>query len=72
MPEIERIREMLHDVTGMPAELLASEPAAQLALDPLDKTELIMNMEEEFGILVDDEESIVSVADLLDCLRQIA
>jgi len=73
MAELERIRVLLHEIAGVPGEIVTPEStAAQLNLDPLDVTELILSLEDEYGILVEDDASIHSVGDLLAALGKTA
>ncbi len=70
MDSFEKLRAIIHGITGVPEELITPEStAAQLNLDSLDMTELIMNVEEEFDILIEQEDNIVSVKDILNCLE---
>ena len=63
MQELERIR----------GEQVTPESTVDsLNLDSLDVTELILSVEDEFGIIVDDESSIHSVGDLLSMLQKTA
>ena len=66
MENFERMRSIVHDVTGIPNELIQADSTAdELKLDSLDMTELILAVEEEFDILVEDEENIRTIADLM-------
>ena len=70
MQNFERIRAIVHDVTGIPDELITAESTpTQLKMDSLDLTEVIMEIEEEFDILVENEENIHSVGDLVECVE---
>ncbi len=67
MQSFERIRDIVHGVTGVPNELITAESTpAQLNMDSLDLTEIILEIEEEFDILVDNEDSIHSMKDLME------
>ena len=68
MQELERIRELVHEIAGVPGEQVTPEST----VDSLDVTELILSVEDEFGIIVDDESSIHSVGDLLSMLQKTA
>ena len=71
MQELERIRELVHEIAGVPGEQVTPESTVDsLNLDSL--TELILSVEDEFGIIVDDESSIHSVGDLLSMLQKTA
>ena len=70
MQELERIRELVHEIAGVPGEQVTPESTVDsLNLDSLDVTELILSVEDEFGIIVDDESS---VGDLLSMLQKTA
>ena len=70
MQELERIRELVHEIAGVPGEQVTPESTVDsLNLDSLDVTELILSVEDEFGIIVDDESSIHSVGDLLSTME---
>lgn len=66
MEEFARLREMVHEITGVPEELITPESTAdQLHLDSLDMTELVMSVEEEFDVLIEDDTAIHSMGDLI-------
>ncbi|MBQ4610616.1 MAG: acyl carrier protein [Clostridia bacterium] len=66
MHNFERICEIMNEVAGVPKEQVTPESTVdQLHLDSLDVTELILSIEDEFGILVEDDSEIRSVNDLL-------
>ena len=66
MHNFERICEIMNEVAGVPMEQVTPESTVdQLNLDSLDITELILSVEDEFGILVEDDSSIQCVNDLL-------
>lgn len=70
MDSFEKVRAIIHRTTGIPEELITPEStAAQLNMDSLDMTELILNVEEEFDIIIEREESIVSVKDIVNCVE---
>lgn len=69
-PSFERICQVVHEITGVPAEdITAESTAAQLYMDSLDLCEIVMSLEEEFDILVDNEECIMNIADLVRCVE---
>jgi len=73
MHNFERICEIMNEVAGEAREQVTPESTVdQLNLDSLDVTELILSIEDEFGILVEDESQIRSVNDLLAKLDKIA
>lgn len=70
MNEFARLREMVHDISGVPKELITPESTAdQLRLDQLDITELVLCVEEEFDVLIEDDSSIHTMGDLMQHLR---
>ena len=73
MHNFERICEIMNEVAGVAREQVTPESTVdQLNLDSLDVTELILSIEDEFGILVEDESQIRSVGDLLARLDKTA
>lgn len=69
MDSFERVREIIHETTGVPIELITPEStAAQLNMGSLDMAELLLNVEEEFDIIFEQEEDIASVKDIMNCL----
>ena len=49
MQELERIRELVHEIAGVPGEQVTPESTVDsLNLDSLDVTELILSVEDEF------------------------
>lgn len=73
MQELERIRELVYEIAGVPGEQVTPDSTVDsLNLDSLDVTELILSVEDEFGIIVDDESRIHSVGDLLSMLQKTA
>jgi len=70
MEEFARLCEMVHAISGVPEELITPESTAdQLRLDSLDITELVMSVEEEFDVIIEDEASIQTMGDLIQCLK---
>lgn len=73
MHNFERICEIMNEVAGVPREQVTLESTVdQLNLDSLDVTELILSVEDEFGILVEDESQIRCVRDLITRLEKTA
>ena len=70
MDNFEKIRAIIHPTTGIPEELITPEStAAQLNIGSLDMTELLLNVEEEFDVIIEQENDIVSVKDIMRCLE---
>lgn len=68
----EKIVRILTDFKDIDAESIT--PAStfeQLALDSLDRVELIMNFEEEFNIQIEMSESIRTIQDLVDEIEKL-
>ncbi|MEW5773728.1 MAG: acyl carrier protein [Thermodesulfobacteriota bacterium] len=66
----EKVKAIIVDQLGVAAEEVKPEASfvEDLGADSLDLTELIMAMEEEFGIEIDDEEAqkLIKVKDAID------
>ena len=61
-----RIREIIREVAGLSEQEIRNESRLeQLYLDSLDMAEVIMDVEEEFDVLVEDEAEIHTVNDLV-------
>ena len=70
MKEFARLREMVHDISGVPQELITPESTAdQLNLDLLDMAELMLSVEEEFDVLIEDDTAIQTMGDLVQLLQ---
>lgn len=66
MEHFERVRDIVHDVTGVPAELITAEATAQqLNMDSLDLCEVVMCVEDEFDILIEDESKLRCMQDIV-------
>lgn len=70
MSVAEKVKEIIVDQLGVSADEVKSEAkfVDDLGADSLDLTELIMAMEEEFGVEIADEDAqkIVKVQDAID------
>ncbi len=68
MTTFERIRELVNEHTGIEKSEItpAATLAGDLAMDELDIVEVVMNVEEEFGIEIDDEvaDDFITIKDL--------
>lgn len=70
MDTLNAIREIIHDVSGVPLESIELvSTAEELRLDSLDITEVVLNVEELLDVLVEDESTIRTVADLVECVN---
>lgn len=66
MTNTEKICGIVSEVTGISADTIANDPAAcQNKIDSLDLTEIILELEEQFDMILEDDESITSVAELI-------
>lgn len=71
MTSMEKICGIVSEVTGIAADAIAQDPATcQGKLDSLDLTEIILEVEEEFDMIVEDDEHITSVAELIRCVEE--
>lgn len=70
MTKLEKICGIVSDVTGIEADMIAKDPAScQGAIDSLDLTEIILEVEEAFDMIVEDEEHITNIAELIRCVE---
>ncbi len=69
----EKIKEIIVDQLGVSADEVKPESSfvEDLGADSLDLTELIMAMEEEFGLEIDDDEAqkLLSVKDVISYIQ---
>lgn len=62
----EKVREMLAEKLECEEETILPETKfLDIGIDSLDVTEMVMNLEDEFGVEIGMEASIVTVADLV-------
>lgn len=67
---LEKVQEMLAEKLGVPAEEITAESEfSALGLDSLDFAEMLMNVEEEFGVSVEADASIKTVGALVEKLE---
>ena len=70
---LEKIKEIVADSLGADVESLTAETSFKedLGADSLDLFELVMSMEEEFGVEIpsEDLEKIATVGDVIDYLK---
>ena len=63
---LEKVLKLIADLKGEEdASITAQSPLTELNLDSLDIAELIMNIEDEFGITVDERNSLKTVGDVV-------
>ncbi len=69
----EKVKEIIVDQLGVSADEVKPESSfvEDLGADSLDLTELIMAMEEEFGLEIDDDEAqkLLSVKDVISYIQ---
>ena len=66
MSDYEKICGIISSITGMPAEAIQRDPASLAErIDSLDMTEIILEVEEEFYLIVEDEDQIRTIDDIL-------
>lgn len=66
MSDYEKICGIVSEVIGVPAEAVASDPQSfEARIGSLDLTEIILEIEEEFDLIVEDEENIRTISDIL-------
>lgn len=62
----EKVASMLADYKGIDASSVTPESTfADLKLDSLDVAELVMNMEDEFGVSIELDGNVKTVADMV-------
>ena len=62
----EKVASMLADYKGIDAgEITLESTFAELKLDSLDVAELVMNLEDEFGVSIELDEGVKCVADMV-------
>ena len=67
---LEKITKVLREYKGNDDLAVTAETTfAELELDSLDIVELIMNLEEEFGITIEMNEEIKSIGDLMKVIE---
>lgn len=67
----EKVASMLAEYKGIDASEIKEESTfADLKLDSLDVAELVMNMEDEFGVTLELDESVKNVADLVKLIDE--
>ena len=67
---LDKIKEMLADKLGISAdEISADSKFADLGLDSLDIAEMMMNIEEEFGVKVEVDAGLTTVGALVERLE---
>lgn len=68
---LEKITQIIRDYKETDVEITPETTFQELELDSLDTVELIMSMEEEFGVSIEMDESLKSVGDLMTILENV-
>lgn len=70
MSTFEKVVEMLVEEKGLEAEAIKPESTwAELGLDSLDTVELVMNVEDTFGVSLEMTEDMKTVADIVKVIE---
>ncbi len=67
---LERIAKVINDYLESDRVVTEETTFADLELDSLDMVELVMNLEEEFGVNIEMDESLKTVGDLMALLQR--
>lgn len=70
---LEKIKEILANNLSIDADSIteASSFADDLGIDSLDVVELLMNVEEEFGVSIEPDSSIATIGDLMAKIEEL-
>jgi acyl carrier protein len=69
MQTFEKITEIIQRLSGIPKDRIFLESTTEeLRLGPLDLAEVVLAVEEEFDIIIFDEDSIKGIRDLVNCV----
>ena len=75
MSNFEKVKEMLVEKLGISEDkiTLESEIVKDLGADPLDLVEMLLSMEENFGVTISDEETenIKTVKDIVEIIDKL-
>jgi len=67
---LERIAKVINNYLETERPITQETTFAELELDSLDMVELVMNLEEEFGVNIEMDESLKTVGDLMTLLQK--
>lgn len=71
MTTFEKVAELLVDAKDCDRESIKPESTwAELSLDSLDTVELVMNLEDEFGVPLEMNESLKTVGDVVAAIEE--
>lgn len=65
---LERIAKVINDYMETESVITETTTFAELELDSLDMVELVMNLEEEFGVNIEMDGSLKTIGDLMAVL----
>ncbi len=65
---LERIAKVINDYMETESAITETTTFAELELDSLDMVELVMNLEEEFGVNIEMDGSLKTIGDLMAVL----
>jgi acyl carrier protein len=69
MQTFEKIAEIIEKLSGIPKDMIFPDSTIeQLRLHQLDLAEVLLAVEEEFDVIIIDEDSIRQVRDLVNCV----
>lgn len=66
---LERIIKVIKEYKDADVEISENTSLKELELDSLDKVELMMNLEDEFGVNLELSEQIETVKDLMNAIQ---
>lgn len=69
MEIIDKLTEILSDYRGTKTEITESTTFEDLQFDSLDKVELLMKIEEEFGFQFADDLQIANIGELINAIQ---
>ena len=68
---LEKIASMLAEICDTPAEEITAESKfADLGIDSLDVTEILMKLEDEFGVTIEMNENLKTVGDITKYIEE--
>lgn len=71
MDILKAINEVVVEYAGKDIELSADTDFDSLGFDSLDKVEILMRLEERFGVVFDDDLQVKSVTELIEAIEKL-
>ena len=69
---LDKIKELLAEKADIDTETVTAETKfSDLGIDSLDIVELLMNIEDEFGVSIEPDESLATVGDLIAKIEEL-